>query len=498
VSLFLAALIILAQQQPIGDYGNYYFGSRFLLEGRFTSSVYEVYRFNLAIYQAGYHDVFLNYTPVPPFSALLYVPFSLLDPGTSKLAWNILNSLLFLYVLYRLHTCFGLKPYYILVALPLFAVPIRSTVFLGQSYFLVCFLLLEGFIAYREHRKWIPALCWSVAILLKLFPAVVLLFLLFSRDIKGVARLVVSCLLLFLLSFIWIDGNVWQHYIFDIAPRLARGEINNTYSVTYQSMQVLLKTLFVPDALHNPSALADHIQLFGRVKNLYLVFVLSTCAIFTLANREDALETFSVWIAGGILLSGYGSVYGLIQLIIPFAYLVTGQHMSKTRKLLSVLCLFAVCALPVHWFRDFPVWLQFPRLYVLILFWVTLVFTRRVVRYTWMLPVVAIVALLFPVTEHSDQSAYWLKKEEALLIYDFTVSDTAVQISYFDDTGPHRKVIAPDEKIWSVKPVVLSPGKHENILKPVCINNSYVLYLSDKNRGVGFYTLRSISLQAIE
>src|SRR5262245_21921676 len=83
--LFLAAgalFCLLAWKAPIGDFGNYYFGSRLRWQGTPAAGLYDPCRFNALVRQEpGMQDerFFLNYTPVPPFSLLFYAPFTKLS-----------------------------------------------------------------------------------------------------------------------------------------------------------------------------------------------------------------------------------------------------------------------------------------------------------------------------------------------------------------------------------------------------------------------------------
>ena len=102
---FLVGIFLLnkVNTAPIGDFGNYYYASQFLLEGRFSPDIYEPFLFNEMVNERAPEPVFLNYTPVPPVSVLFYLPIAMIAPITSaKWLFSFLGLLLFTLVYYRI------------------------------------------------------------------------------------------------------------------------------------------------------------------------------------------------------------------------------------------------------------------------------------------------------------------------------------------------------------------------------------------------------------
>ncbi|MES1182053.1 MAG: hypothetical protein ABUL44_04590, partial [Flavobacterium sp.] len=84
---------------PLSDYGNYYYGSKFLAAGKFSAAVYDPWSFNQMIQAAGHFELYENYTPVPPFSLVAYLPFVFFDPETSKFIFGCFSLLILTFVL---------------------------------------------------------------------------------------------------------------------------------------------------------------------------------------------------------------------------------------------------------------------------------------------------------------------------------------------------------------------------------------------------------------
>lgn len=510
-ALVLIVLVLYTANNTPGDFGNYYYGSKFLAQGKFNADVYEPYKFNLAVYNEGLRNFFLNYTPVPPITAILYLPFTVFSFTTAKLVWNILNALLWLWVMYRVHSVFKIPAIHILIITIVLSVPLKSNFQQGQMYILLTALLVEGLIASEAKRNILAGVFFALAILLKIFPAILFGWLLFNRNWKTTILTVVSLVSIVFLSMVVIQPGVWQHYLVNILPRLAAGEINNTYTTTYQSFSVLAKNLLVYDKLHNPSASFNSPDLF---RPLDLAFKLGVLLCLAGLNRSgiSSLAKFGLWLFGGMLISGYGSRYGLVEMAIIL--LIIKELRNKWVILVALLLLWLAAVIPLNLFESLPLVLQFPRLYCLfVIFLVFMVYLRPAVKPWWVAGSIGLVAMLwfnlkvdYPYSRYEE---YLLEKEQHLLIYDFRISGNQLTYNYFDVKGPGEESIKLPftaenlEEIDMNKVDYLTPSSEsgrgvaagENTPKAVIIDRKRVIYLSDANRGVGFYTLKMMGFK---
>lgn len=471
---------------PIGDFGNYYYGSKFLAEGQFNNWIYDPATFNQKIYALGQRNFFLNYTPVPPLSALVYVPFSFINITYSKFIFNLLGSMLFCITLIRLHHYFK-QPNYLLLILPIiFFIPIQSNIYQGQAYFFILYLLMEGMMQYEKGNVFIAAILWALSIHLKISPAFVFMFLLAKGKFKAIAYLAIICLVLFVCSLLFIPINVWQNYILEILPRLFNGEINNTYAVNYQSIQVLLKNWLVPDAMHNPFAPFNNPSLYHQLLFLFKAGLL-ILTILAVIQSKNTMQQYGICLLSSLLISGYGTSYGLIILVFPLFIFLAKTREKKSYKTMVLLTLFTASTLPFYWFTSFGFEAQFVRLYALLILFLIICYPF-IIKQSWVL-LTLIFGYFTPLPNKVYAQNYFLKKEEALLIYDFNFMNNKVQLNCFDNKGFTTKAIPLDfttnkiTKLGSNNAYVQSKTSY-------LINDSLVVYLSDENRGVGLYTLR--------
>jgi hypothetical protein len=108
-----------------------------------------------------------------------------------------------------------------------------------------------------------------------------------------------------------------------------------------------------------------------------------------------------------------------------------------------------------------------------------------------------------------DGSSYLLSEEPSLLITDFyeNTDENKIQYSFRDINGMQNGEFIFPEKIQYCESVfgtdahhIMCKGKeyyfpNERIKSPLLINRKTLLYLSDKNRGVGFYTIRRMEIR---
>ena len=498
--LFILMLVMLCRNAAMGDWGNYYYGSKLFASGEGIKA-YDIDNFNHFAEVYGHEKTFLSYTQVPPLSQVFYYPFSLLPVGAGKLVFILMSYVLCFFsvraVFKKLKIDFAWT-----LALPLFFfLACRSNVEQGQAYFLLVALLGFGWLA-RENGKLIVAgLLFALAIHLKIFPGIILLWLLAEKDWRTFGITVCLTVCLFLISLLCIDWETWHYYLTVILPRLSKGEITNTYATTYQSMQVLLKQLFVPDALHNPGAPFNSAFAFRFLNLLWMGIIFTAALLFSLDKRQNSFTRFSFWLFAGMLISGYGSVYGLLLLVFPAIAIIANETILLQRKVILLAIIALICNLPVGMILHLPLPFSFLRLFLTVILFGLLLYAIRPRWNKIALLGFMILAGLLVANQQEQGSHYFLSKEPSLLVTDFSVSGDSILYDYRDEDGIHRSSVKFPEHISEVEnkqdahyyiyiydPLKDYPG--EQVGKRVIINKKYQLYLSDRNRGPGFTTLR--------
>lgn len=472
--------IIKNHSGPVGDFGNYYYASKFLIDGNWGAWVYDPALFNLKIFELGQRDFFLNYNP-PPIVAVFYLPFTFFGVIWAKTIWNLLNIIIIVFCLYRVQKTFLVQPIFLALFPILFFIPLKSNIIDGQSYFLLLFLLMEGFIQYQKGNGWRMAFLWSFAILIKVFPLFLMLFLFFSREYKSLMKLVITTACLVILSLFFVDYQIWFYYLKTILPKLLNGEINHTYSTNYQSLQVLLKTCLVPDTFQNHLAWIDYPYLYHKLLFVFKISILSITAYSTFSNISKPAK-FSFWLLSNFLVSGHGNSFGLILLLIPLVFILKDVTRPKGSVLLFILCIVLILIIPFYWFSHLPILFQFPRLYCFVLLFGSMLYLYQI-RPNRIVLLFLAGSLFFPVSKKVYPQNYVLEHDVSGLIYGFKVDKDSIVVNAYDRSGPHEKRVASAYK--GIKKVKWIEPKESCL-----INDSLVFYLSDEDRGFGFQTLR--------
>ncbi len=501
--ILLAYFVAGSVNAPYSDFAAYYFGGRELIGGDHRL-VYDTYPFNLLISAQGYKGMYVSYTPFTPFTSLVFFPLYGLNIDTARLVFNIIASLFFLWSFYRLLSFLKLPYYLPLLICFVFFIPLRNNIFFGQAYLLLFALLAEGFLAFRKKKAVLMAVCWGIAIVFKVFPAILLLYLLLRKEYRAAVYLILACIGLLLVSASVNGFDAWLFYT-GLLPRLNHGELNDSFTWMFQSFYMLAKNLFVHDQLLNPGNPVSGNIFFVLSAGLFKAFLVTAAVCTTLKKNISEELKFGAWISVALLISPNGSTYSLLLLIIPFLALYASP-ISTGRKVIAAILFFIACNFPVDLLKEAPLLLKFPRLYLLVAVMI-LILTGLRTRIDYRIAVILWIAFSIPeglrMTQKPDRSQYLLSKEEHLLITGIFVSGNKLAYRYWSEAG--ERSIVTGIPVTSFQPLNLADDQvsYNNVIltntqdwkrSPVLIDGKYIVYLSDKHRGIGFYTLRKIEL----
>lgn len=489
---------------PIHDFANYYFGGLFLEENHFTTAIYFPYYFNKEIVALGYQPIFAGFAPNSPFLALLFCPLTLLPLATAKLVFNCISVALFIYSLGRLISFYKINPVYVLLLPVLFLVPIKNNLLFGQVYFLLFFLLSESWLAYEKKQFKKTAIFLSLAILLKVFPLLLVLLFLFKKQFKPFIYTLIFCVILVLITTPFCGLHVWEFYIQNVLIKASNGGIASAYVLNYQSIYMFLKKILVFDVTQNPDAIFNYPELFSALL-VTLKIVLIAIGFYVSKKVTDSLFVLSYWILAMILISPYGSTYTFILLLFPYLVLAKSE-LSNFKKAPLLVLLFLINNLLLRFFINNPFPFSYLRLFILVLFFLvflSIIYKNVNWRIVFITSIVPMFLLLILNKNKLQNSSYFLKKNSPLLIYDYKISNNQLTYFYWNENGQNAKSIPFETQYSSL--VELKENQvfynkkqltfdKDNKRKPMLINGNRILYLSDYDRGIGFYTLRKLDL----
>lgn len=493
-----------AMNFPVHDFANYYFGGQFLVDGNFNSDIYFPYLFNKQIADLGYSGIFASYAPNTPLLALLFAPFSLLSLTTAKLIFNVISVMLFLISIYRLSRFYKIKSIYIFFIPLVFFVPIKNELLFGQVYFLLFFFLTEFWLAYQKERFLKATLFLSLAILLKVFPVVFLLIFLFKKEFKPLVYTFVFCFLFFGISILFTGFDVWLFWLNSVIPKASNGEIASAYVDNYQSVFMFLKRLLVEDAVENLDAFYHSPLLFKALVFAYKIKLI-VIGYFVTKRVSNSLFVFSFWIMVSVLLSPYGSTYTFILLIFIYFNIIKSEISANKKWVLFALLLY-INSVPVSYLLHQPFPITYLRLLTLVFLFIGIIvpFYQKV---NWKIAtILALVALLIPSffeKNNTANSTAFLMKKSPILVYDYQIKNKELTYYYWNEKGKNQKVLKlckyNTKELSIINNQIFHNNKQltfdkSNKLKPILINGEIVVFLSDYNKGIGFYSLQKITL----
>lgn len=504
VALFCAFCLFKAMDFPIHDFANYYFGGQFLVDGKFNSSTYFPYLFNQQIADLGYSGIFASYAPNTPFLALFFVPYSFLSLAKAKLIFNCISVLIFLTSIYRLASFYKIKLAYIVFLPLLFFVPIKNELLFGQVYFVLFFFLTEFWLSYQNEKHLKAAFFLSLAILLKVFPVLFLMIFLFRKEFKPLFYTFVFCFLFFGISVLFTGFDVWLFWLNSVVSKASNGEIASAYVDNYQSVFMFLKRLFIYDNVENTHPFFHDDSLFHSIVFTFKIAIVLLGYFFT-NNKSNALIVFCYWVVATILLSPYGSTYTFILLIFPFLAIVKSE-ISAVKKGIYFFTLFAINNLPLSIFmhNSFP--FSYLRFFLLLAFAITFVvvfFQKSSIIKTGVFSLIILISCSFLWKTKPQKSNPFFSVKTPILIYDYQIKNKELTYYYWNEKGKNQKTLKlhkhNTEELRIKNNQIFHNNKQltfdkSNKLKPTLINGKIVVFLSDYNRGIGFYSLRKITL----
>jgi hypothetical protein len=495
--------------KPPGDYANYYFGSKFFLKNISTEAIYDPSLFNEMIFNEGIKNIFADYAPVPPFSLLFFIPFTFFDIELSKILFNIISIVLFLLSFYRLAKLLELESKTILLSLLVILVPIRSNIVVGQTYLLLLSFLMEGYIFSIRRKQIASSFFFALPIALKIFPAILLLWLFFTDRKKEFWYTIFFVLVFFLIMIPFTGYSFIWNYISYHMPRLSAGEINDPYSVTFQSFTVLMRKLFVYDAFLNPSALIDLPLVFIFLNLLFCSLILIVSIQLFKKEKNNDLFTYGFTFLLGMIISGYGTNYSLVLLLFLAMSLI--KESENKKSLIYFALMFCICSFPSYWFFQFPLFLQFGRLYLIIALFIFILLDKKYnfsIRYFIYAFPIMFSGFILNFLIRKDDSLYYLRKEPSLLISSFKPVKNGLLINYFSTEGKDSIFYQCSDTIKKVNNLCIKDNQiffnekqitfGRDLKKDVCLlNNGEALFLSDKDKGIGLYSLRKVKIKAV-
>lgn len=483
--------------KPVSDFGNYFFGALFSINGDTYKDVYDVYSFNQHVATTGIRNFFLDHTSVPPQTVLFYIPFTLCgDVFLAKAIFNIVGIFFLSISLYRLYIYLNPEnTLYWAAGLLLCLFPVHYNILTGQTYLFITALIIESFLSFKKKKLFMSAFMLGVCISLKLFPIIFLLPFLLAKNYRYILLTTLSCVIILVLSIPLVGLDTIALYYGHLLPRILSGFVNDPYSVSYQGIQTLLRVALTNDEALNPVSVSDNSTTIMLILHALSFFFVFSLLLSTLAkDKEIQLRYYFICILPVLFLSGYSASYSYILPVLLFS--ASSNPGIKTNISFLLLCLLAI--FPNNLLGGESYLLAFYKVYIGLSLFLLQINFRLFLKPT--LVVATISALFFIIrfinTDNTVPVRYFnysaLKQD---YIFDFKHTDSNFTAYFWNPKGSSDSITIP----YSVKGKTLTGSSGIQVAKnnvlvknPVQFGDS-VVFLSDYNRGVGLYNIFILS-----
>jgi hypothetical protein len=353
VWVFIAHAIIPGWQTLGSEFPDYYLAAELYHRGIPLDRAYEWTWFQRQNDHLGVRQGLVSFAPNPPSLVLSLLPFSTLQPLNAKRAWIVLSLLLLALSVLFLHCATSLRWVDIVLITLLCVLPLSSDIKTARHYVLIFFLICAAYYAMREGHSGISGALWSVAAVLKLFPALIVILFLRKRNWRAMAGFLLGGTTLMVLSILLFGVEVHRVFILDVLTQASRGDWLGPYVLTQNSFITLWSHLFLVEPELNPFPWIDSPQLYAIVLALTTTVLLFAFLVLPDTRKKSPTPPLQ-WAAiiPMMLLLSTNVAADYSCLLIFSAVVAVDALLNEGAKMTAIALLFlyvAACAPVPHW-----------------------------------------------------------------------------------------------------------------------------------------------------
>jgi len=279
----------------------------------------------------------------PPFTALLFAPLALLDFSSAFIVWNTLSLVAYLFIVYIAldYTSLTRGQKKLLLSFSLLWYPFISDIGHGNSSSIIVLAISAGWLAMQKNKNSLAGALFGFACLIKLFPGLLLIFLLAQKNWRGATSMCFTILVGFLFSFLVLGSHDFIFYFTEVLARDVKewGGFPTNISLTGLALPVLTENSWVNPLLHIPkesAVISLKVLSFGFIfYTSYRLFILSKNSL----NRSFA---FGLTCIAMVLASPISWSHILFIALLPMAILVSEKKSSINKIILFILIAFSI------------------------------------------------------------------------------------------------------------------------------------------------------------
>jgi hypothetical protein len=335
--LFVALTLVLAARGIVPalskvdtDFPNYFTAAKIVADGGNADRLYdnEWFQDQMRRYQIGKASEG-EFKPFPPPTALLLLPLARLQPLDALRVLTAVSILCLIcsIILLAKILSWSLVDSTVFVLLSGYAV--LGALRLGQPYILVSLACIVGYYARLKGRPLLAGICFGLFTPVKYFPVVFLVYFAFRKEWKVVLGGAASILMVAAVSVGILGWKIHEDFLSSVLGNhlIAKLDLQNPFTVSYQSFDSLFRRLFIYDATLNPQApfALPRLQGIAVLITKASILLAAIGALVKLARRSHQGATGpSIGILGVVtlLLAPATAAYHFVLLWLPVGLLI--------------------------------------------------------------------------------------------------------------------------------------------------------------------------------
>ncbi len=364
VALLLAAFLLMRGILPslaeiTTDFPNYYTAARIVVSGEETGRLYDDAWFQQKMLETGFSQEG-KFSPFPPATALLFVPLALIPPQQALQILTLFNLLLLIGCVFLLVRLFSLSTLQGTVLVLLGGSGLANCFRFGQLYILLSFLMLLALYLSESSKPVLAGLSAGALLPVKYFSIMNVLDFVVRRRWSAVVAAFVGAGMISVVSAFVMGLDVHREFALSVLPNHLQSNLSlqDPYSTSFQSLDSLLRRLFLFDAEANPRPLMHSAQVFFWLKLVIVsvVFIVTIHGII-LARRNSAnpMLPLAIMCLAGLFIAPATASYHFVLLWLPVGVL-TSTFLAREESRLATTTLAAYAGigfLPLSWFKVF-------------------------------------------------------------------------------------------------------------------------------------------------
>ena len=286
------------------DFPNYYTAARLVAEGKPLVDLYDPVWFEREGRRAGIESEPALFNYFTPFSSLLMLPIADLSPIRAKQAWIVLSVLALAAAVFVSSKMSGVHSGLVVLIALIAGDALGNNFAFGQFYVVLTLLLLLT-LASMDDRPGLAGAALALSTLAKVFPAVFIVYLAWTRRWRTLFWTGAFLVLGFGVGVAILGWVPHRVYFEEVVGRILRGEIQDPYNVGWNSLHALMRRALVAEPGLNPEPAVDLPMLYFILRPAVPLAIVGL-TFFRLATRF-----------GDNRLIEYGALVSMIGLITP-------------------------------------------------------------------------------------------------------------------------------------------------------------------------------------